>query len=264
MTDARNILNAAVSLYLGFAASVQAAPAAGSSSWEPAPALRSFTLPASIEHDAFDGLGDEPILAPGDDVPAQTLARVLEKYGELTHVPYVWGGSAIGNPSECQACKDCIAKKGRSIRVERRLKSCPACTKCGMDCSHFVHRIYKDAGLGFPYASTRELQRTSHAKLRERFGLVDVGRDLRRAQPGDLLLHPKHVVILLRVRGERTGDILHVSRSIEKSGRIGGVEILRNIDLLRFRGKLLKILRHERLDGVPPPPATVQVPPELA
>lgn len=267
MTDARNIFIAAMSLFLGCAPSVQAAPAADLS-WE-TPGLASpvrfgSILPASIEHDRLDGLDDdEEELAPVDEASAASLARVLDRYGALTYVPYVWGGSALGNPSECQACRECITKKGRSVRVERRLKACAACKKCGMDCSHFVNRVYKDAGLGYPYASTRELARTSKAKLRERFGLIDVGRDLARAQPGDLLLHPKHIVILLRVRGQRTGDILHVSRSIETSGRIGGVEVLRNVDLLRFRGRLLKILRHERLDGSPPPPPG-EIPPDLA
>jgi hypothetical protein len=171
------------------------------------------------------------------------LQDAMERYRSLTYVPYVWGGDKIGTPSECRQCRSCIESR-RHLRVERRLKACSACQSCGIDCSHFVNRVYRDAGLPYSYLTTRDFQRSSARKLREKFGLVDVGRDVRLARPGDILLHPKHVVLLLELRGPGRGDILHVSRSIEADGRVGGVEVAENQDLRGFRGRLIKILRH--------------------
>jgi cell wall-associated NlpC family hydrolase len=171
------------------------------------------------------------------------LQDVMEHYRSFTFVPYVWGGDKIGSPSECMACRSCI-EDHKHLRVERRLKACSACQSCGIDCSHFVNRVYKDAGLAYQYLTTRDLRRTPARKLREKFGLVDIGRDVRKALPGDILLHPKHVVLVLEVREPGRGDILHVSRSIESDGRVGGVEVAENQDLRGFRGRILKILRH--------------------
>jgi hypothetical protein len=170
---------------------------------------------------------------------------VAQKYSHQTYVPYVWGGSAIGDKETCDACRSCIEGK-RHLAVERRQKACQACRQCGVDCSHFVNRMFKDAGLPFPYLTTSKMKRLSPAKLRSSH-LVNIGRDLSKARPGDLLVTAHHVVMLLALRGGTVGDFIHVSRSI-KHGRIGGVELVQNKDLMRYRGRILRILRHVSLD----------------
>ncbi len=174
------------------------------------------------------------------------LLAVAAKFGEQTYVPYVWGGNAMGDPKSCSECRACMASKKR-VRVERRARGCAACRQCGMDCSHFVTRVYNDAGIKMPYASTNTLNHMSKQDLRDRFGLVDIGRQLSTAKPGDLLLHDRHITLLLKLRSDSYGDVLHASRS-NKKGRIGGVEVAVDKNLLRFRGRLRKILRPLELD----------------
>ncbi len=186
----------------------------------------------------------------------QTLLRVAEEFGkDSQNVPYVWGGNKIGDSEACEACRSCIAKKTR-LKVEKRSLACKPCRQCGIDCSHFVHRVFKDAGLDFPYVTTRTLQRVSPLVLREEFRLVDVGRDLSKVRPGDLLLKKKHIVVLMRVGQEGRGDVLHVSRSTKKMGPGGGIEIAKDVDLRDFAGKLVKILRH--VDTLNAPESTPQ------
>jgi cell wall-associated NlpC family hydrolase len=175
----------------------------------------------------------------------QTLLKVAEEFGEeAQYVPYVWGGNQIGDTKACQACRSCIAKKSR-LKVEKRKSVCKPCQQCGIDCSHFVHRVFQDAGLEFPYTNTASLQRMSPMTLLEDLRLVDIGRDLRQVRPGDLLLKKKHIVVLLRTGEQGRGDVIHVSRSTRKMGPGGGIEIARDVDLTHFAGKLVKILRHK-------------------
>lgn len=174
------------------------------------------------------------------------ILQIAERYGSKTFIPYVWGGDAVGSADTCLECRSCIMSK-RRLSVYRRSAACTACRACGMDCSHFVNRIFRESGLPFPYASTRALTRSSVAELKSRYGLVDLGRDPRQALPGDLLLHRDHIMLLLRMTSDTHGDILHVSRSITRKGVPGGVEVVRDADLRRFRGPLKRLLRHELL-----------------
>ena len=73
------------------------------------------------------------------------LLRVANDYASKTFVPYVWGGNALGEPDDCDACRACVAKKTK-LKVERRAGACSACRKCGIDCSHFISKIYNAAG----------------------------------------------------------------------------------------------------------------------
>ncbi len=204
----------------------------------------------------------------------QRLMDVAARMGEATYIPYVWGGRAIGNADTCNACRSCIASKPK-LPIARRRAACEPCRSCGIDCSHFVNKIYNEAGLSFPYAATAALRRLPQAKLKEKYSLVDIGPQLTKAQPGDLLLMRRHIVMLLKMRTGKRGDILHVSRSVKKGGRskIGGVEVREDVDLTRFHGKIVKILRHRDLDAparyVPHPPdhlhlATIGGKPNLA
>ncbi len=173
------------------------------------------------------------------------LMELASRFGERTDVPYVWGGDAIGDPDTCQACRACVETK-KKTGIKGRLKACAPCRQCGIDCSHFASRFFREAGLELPFASTATLRKMSRAELRDKMGLIDVGRSLADARPGDLLLHNRHVTILLKLNSPTHGDVLHSSRS-NKKGKMGGIEIARDKNLLRFRGRLIKILRREEL-----------------
>ena len=54
------------------------------------------------------------------------------------------------------------------------------------DCSHLVHQILNDAGLTYPYATSSEL-----------FAGIPQFRRVRHAQPGDLIVWPGHVGLVL-------------------------------------------------------------------
>jgi hypothetical protein len=70
-----------------------------------------------------------------------------------------------------------------------------------------------------------------------------MGSDLDAAKPGDLLLLRNHVVMLIRSLGNGRGDIIHSTRG-RRANQPGGIQKLFNVKLKRFRGPLLKILRH--------------------
>jgi NlpC/P60 family len=54
------------------------------------------------------------------------------------------------------------------------------------DCSHLVHEIYERAGFGYEYASSSEL-----------YAGTDAFRRVKRPQPGDLVVWPGHVGIVV-------------------------------------------------------------------
>jgi len=205
-------------------------------------------LPAALH------LGEEAKPAAPMAAPSlrDSLLQVADKYAGETYIPYVWGGDAVGSKAACAQCRACIGLR-HHLKGAKQPASCQACKQCGMDCSHFVQRVFREAGLGFPYLPTFTLKHLSPSKLRQS-NLVDVGRDLQLAKPGDLLLHRNHIVLLLEKSSARIGDVIHVSRRI-KHGKVGGVEVVRNADLEQYRGKVLRILRHvaiDRADRAPP------------
>ena len=57
------------------------------------------------------------------------------------------------------------------------------------DCSHLVHRLYEQAGYSYPYASSVELYRGTGTFTR-----------MRVPQPGDLIVWPGHVGIVMNPR----------------------------------------------------------------
>ena len=204
--------------------------------------------PMSLPHqnrDAFDLFpmilpaalhsGEEAAQPAAATAPSlrDSLLQVAGKYAGETYIPYVWGGDAVGSKRACEQCRACIGMR-HHLKVSKQPASCQACKQCGMDCSHFVQRIFREAGLGFPYLPTMQLKHLTPAKLRL-------------AKPGDLLLHKNHIVMLLDKTGARSGDFIHVSRLI-KRGKVGGVEVVHDTDLEKYRGKVLRILRHIAID----------------
>lgn len=202
------------------------------------PELAGLDWSAALQ-DADAGFGPAP--------PGARLYRLLtlaRSYAQQRDVPYVWGGGKVGDPEACRACRACISKKKRRAKLETRHRSCAACQQCGVDCSHFVNKVFREAGLDYRYASTSEFMRQGRAEF------VEVGRDAASARAGDLLFYTRHVVMLVAKREGRRGDFVHVSRS-SGNDRLGGIELVEDHDLTAFRGRLLKILRHEALLDAP-------------
>lgn len=173
------------------------------------------------------------------------LLALARAYAQHTDVPYVWGGSKVGDPESCLACRTCLAGKKRRSKLETRHRACTACQRCGIDCSHFVNQLFHAAGLGYQYASTGEFMRRGRSEF------VQIGRDASLAQAGDLLFYRNHVVLLVAKRDGRRGDFVHVSRSAG-GDRLGGIDLVVDQDLSHFRGRLLRILRHVALIADPP------------
>ena len=156
-----------------------------------------------VQKDAHDDAAHQPLTAVPDEsvlerrnpshqsaAAAEHLRRSLvdiaRSYGERTYVPYVWGGNAIGDQADCESCRACV-DSNMHLPVKKRRSTCQVCKRCGVDCSHFVHRLLNEAGLDYPYLATQRLKGMSADHLRD-FNLVAIGRDLHRARPGDLLL----------------------------------------------------------------------------
>ncbi len=164
-------------------------------------------------------------------------------------VPYVWGGNKIGSPEDCDECSQCITKYKKRGPSKRHLK-CSACQRCGLDCSHFVQKVFKDAGMSFPYTSTRSFLQVPKKRPDMIPGLRFISSKLKDAQPGDLLVQKKHIVILINKKSANIGDIVHMSRTV-RNGRIGGIALKRDANLTRFFGGVKRIFRHEKLINTP-------------
>lgn len=107
------------------------------------------------------------------------------------------GCMAAGSPAKAQATtasqesgsnsRLLSAEEGRAIVDAARDQDQPA--RGARDCSHLVHQTYLNAGFDYPYASSFELYAGN-----ENFKRV------RNPQPGDLIVWPGHVGIVLEPR----------------------------------------------------------------
>ena len=157
-------------------------------------------------------------------------------------IAYVWGGRTTSSPVVCTACKRCIEK--RKVNPYRRVAQCPACEQCGVDCSGFVSRVMRAAGLGSTRITSQSLIRQT--KKRD-LSFKPVGRNLSLARTGDLIVLPDHVVIFLDRHENRKLDYVHASRFIP--GRpAGGIEVVASGDLPRGQ-KPVTILRPNAFEG---------------
>ncbi len=171
------------------------------------------------------------------------LIRVAHRYSRLSYVPYIWGGGRIGSRKSCLACRRCVRQK--KIDLKSRLELCKPCQQCGIDCSHFVNMVYREAGVPYDYASTWELNNQTPEGLLGLYDLVDLGTKLTHARPGDLLIYEKHMVMLVQSYSEGYGDFVHATRF--RGGdklKLGGFRWDTNKNLKKYRGKLIRVLRH--------------------
>lgn len=205
------------------------------------------------EHFQFDPTEevDESFPSQGHQAPVSQVMRLQEKllflaeyYGRMDYVPYIWGGGNIGKKESCEACRKCVQQKG--VGLKSRLTRCAPCQSCGIDCSHFVNTVYNQVGLEFPYASTAELRRLRPEDIVGHYNLLDMGKDLRVVQPGDLLVYRNHVIMAIALRGQGRGDFIHATRFDGGLKQIGGIKLERDRLLSTYRGKLMRILRHRK------------------
>lgn len=178
--------------------------------------------------------------------PAErNLVALLDAVTALSRrdeIAYVWGGRTTSSPVVCAACQRCVEQ--RHVPPERRVQQCPACAQCGVDCSGFVSRVMRAAGLGSKRITSRSLIRSS---VRGDALFRPVGRSLDKARPGDLIVLPDHVVIFLNRHFNKKLDYVHASRFIP--GRpAGGIEVVSAGELPRGQ-KPVAILRARDLEG---------------
>lgn len=173
--------------------------------------------------------------------------RALEQY----EVSYAYGGAQLGAVKQCDECNRCLG--ARNPLPKQRLRECPSCNHCSLDCSHFTQLVFDNAGLKAPYIDTATMLALSPAQLRSRYYLIDKGSDAEAARPGDLLVYRGHVILLIAKRGAGRGDIIHATggKDIREPGQ--GIQRERLVQLDPFRGPLLRVLRHQELEPVPPP-----------
>ena len=157
-------------------------------------------------------------------------------------VTYVWGGTTLGTQAQCDACTQCLEASG--VPAGQEVEACTVCRSCGLDCSHFTYLAYRSAGLPARYLTTKDMLRLSRQRLASHYWLRDMGRDLSRALPGDLLVYTGHVVILQRKLPSGRGNVIHVTRGKEVRGPGQGLQKATHVSLVNFRGPLRKILRH--------------------
>lgn len=176
--------------------------------------------------------------------------KLLSEY----EISYAYGGSQIGSEKECEACNKCL--DDNAAKPKSQLRTCPECGKCSLDCSHFIQLAFQRAGVHLPYLSTAEMLNTSRQKLFRSYSLVEVDMFDQKIQPGDLLVYEGHVVMVEKTHKDGYGDIIHATggKDIREPGQ--GIQRERYVPLRRFRGSLLKVLRHKQLTNLRIPQKT--------
>jgi cell wall-associated NlpC family hydrolase len=201
-------------------------------------------------------------LAP-KPLPAKqaALLKVADDLLEQALVSYVYGGHRVGDGAACESCNNCL--EANRPQPKERLKKCPVCRDCSLDCSHFVQMVLNQAGLPLPFIETALMRSLSAERLLKGYHLVDVSSQAPGGlQAGDLLVYKGHVVILERTHQDGTfkGDVIHATggRDIKAPGQ--GIQRERFINLASFRGPLLRVLRHAGLTNSENPENTARQP----
>ena len=173
--------------------------------------------------------------------------RLLDESDQILsrgEVSYVYGGYSVGDSQQCGECQKCLKDKKPSPKT--RMSQCAVCKKCSLDCSHFIQLVYRNAGIHFPYLTTRTMSESSVTELKK-FGFIDLGKNIQHAQTGDLFVYHGHVVMLERLTGYERGDIIHATGGRDIRGPGEGVQRERSVPLSVYGGPLLRVLRHREL-----------------
>jgi hypothetical protein len=167
----------------------------------------------------------------------KSAQEILENY----EISYVMGGTKIGDKEDCDKCNACLGEK--SPKPQERLKSCPMCLYCSLDCSHFLNHVFTKAGFSVPYLNTDTMLKETPERLKRLYRLQEVLVDVMYAEPGDLLVYFGHVVMLEKNDGNGRGDVIHATSGRELKGPGAGIQRDRKANLKYFRGPLQRILR---------------------
>jgi cell wall-associated NlpC family hydrolase len=200
---------------------------------------------------------------PAQASPAALRAEIVrsaDAFLEKLEVSYVYGGSKVGSPEDCDRCNACLEAKLPKPR--QRFTACPVCQECSLDCSHFVHLVYADVGIKMPYLTSQTMIDLPKLDLSRRYGLIDLGTDIDLADAGDLLVYRGHVVLLAEKPQNGRGRIVHATggRDIRLPGQ--GIQTERQAPLALYRGPLLRILRPKALMALPPKASKAQLLPK--
>ncbi len=173
------------------------------------------------------------------------LVHSARRLLEEASVSYVYGGAQLGTSTDCATCNQCL--EAERPAADRRLRMCPECTRCSLDCSHFTQIVFERAGIAHPYLTSKDMASLPPERLEKGFGFLTLGAQPKVAQAGDLLVYRGHVVMVERRRDDSKGDVIHATggRDIKEPGQ--GIQRERWADLGHFRGPLLRILRHKSL-----------------
>ncbi len=165
---------------------------------------------------------------------------------ENLEVSYVYGGAKLGDEKTCDLCNECLDTKKPSPKL--RFKNCPVCSQCSIDCSHFAQIVFARAGLDFPYITTTQILELAPEVLEKKYKLRLLGTNVQQIIPGDMLIYRGHVTIVESVLASDSGDIIHATggKDIRLPGQ--GIQRERFVRFSTFRGDLLNIVRHSKLD----------------
>lgn len=178
-------------------------------------------------------------------LPLPKQKQVLDRARDLLEnwsISYVYGGNRLGEPEKCKACNSCLGN--RTPDPKERLRLCPVCAQCSLDCSHYIYEVFKQAGLSAVYLTTATMNDLDPENLAREYHLIDIGTQVERTIPGDLLVYNGHVVMLEKKLANGLGDVIHVTSGRDLRGPGLGIQRERHANLQGFRGPLLRILRH--------------------
>jgi hypothetical protein len=181
----------------------------------------------------------------GHATPLPKRQEVLKQARSLLDnwsISYVMGGNKLGDVEDCEACNRCLGAKHPT--ADNRLSACPTCASCSLDCSHFVHEVFKLSGLPSNYLTTHLMNNLGQDSLLKSYQLIDIGNRSQRALPADLLVYNGHVVMLEKKHPNGRGDVIHVTSGKDLRGPGLGIQRERHIVIDSFRGPLLRVLRH--------------------
>ncbi len=173
----------------------------------------------------------------------EQVIQEAQKILERGDVSYIYGGHRDGSQSECGLCNICLLKEKPTSK--ERIKKCPECLKCGMDCSHFTAAVFRRAGLPSRYLTTETMINLHPSELFTKFHLKVI--DSWQLKPGDLLVYRGHVVMVERVSDPRRVDIVHATGGKDLRGPGMGIQRERGVYFRDFRGPMLRVLRHKDL-----------------
>lgn len=203
---------------------------------------------------------------------ADTVAQMMRNYA----ITYIYGGTQVYSVAACTACVQCLVGVRKRQKVAERsvvnprqatsqqqepttpaqrsrdrgnnkIARCPACAKCSLDCSHFIHQVFNHAGLHLPYLTTGQMLQLSPQRLQKVWHLVTMPHQLRLIRPLDLLVYKGHVVMVETVTRKGHGTIVHVTAGKDLRGPGVALQRERQVAFAHFRGPLRRILRHRNL-----------------